>query len=469
MDEPSPQLYWSELAQHLAQVLPSLASGCDIAFVGGTVRDAFLGRASKDIDIAVDGDAIALARRAADALPAALYIMDRERGVARLFLEWQGQQHRVDIACYRGASLALDLADRDFRINAMAVELGGSLSQLIDPLGGADDLRRRVLRRCAPHALQADPVRILRALRLCVQFGLRLHPNTAADLRANVAGLEQVSGERLRDELFHILGLEDAASRALRVLEQVGAMPYMPWAGGSDAPGETSERRIRRAQTMGSILKCISARRGDNTAASFHLGMLVIQLDRFRAELQAHLEQRYADGRSQAQLLMLGSWLRAAAAGAQSPAGRAAAAASALKLSQPEARRLRHMLADALPMDASPRSDLQLHRFWVTRASGGIDSILLAAADALSAPTAPLQEQWLALVGAWTAMLDAYFRRHSELVQPPPLLNGRDIMRLLNIAAGPRVGQLLHELREAQVKGIVKTDSDARTFVLQRN
>ena len=97
----------------------------------------------------------------------------------------------------------------------MAADLLGDLSRLIDPLDGLRDLRAKVLTRCAPQALSDDPVRCLRAIRQSTQLGLKIHPDTLADIRMNAGALTETSPERIRDEFFKLLALNDA-SRAIR-------------------------------------------------------------------------------------------------------------------------------------------------------------------------------------------------------------------------------------------------------------
>ncbi len=89
---------------------------------------------------------------------------------------------------FASADLESDLRDRDFTINAIAIDLRHP-EKLIDPLGGARDLQSRVLRVCAPEALENDPIRILRAVRLSIEFGLRIPPETARLMRQALPGL----------------------------------------------------------------------------------------------------------------------------------------------------------------------------------------------------------------------------------------------------------------------------------------
>ena len=164
MSDPRPQLAWADFVLDLVEFLRTRQVDAPLYLVGGVVRDAYLRRPTTDIDIAVDGDAVGLARRVADWLGGDIFVMDRERGVARVLATRADERLSLDFARFRGHTLEQDLQDRDFTMNAMAVDLHGDLQVLIDPLGGLTDLRRKVLRCCSSRSFADDPVRMLRAV-----------------------------------------------------------------------------------------------------------------------------------------------------------------------------------------------------------------------------------------------------------------------------------------------------------------
>lgn len=464
-----PSLSWTDFVYDLGELLGAQVIETPVYLVGGAVRDAYLRGAIKDIDIAVDGDAIGLARRVTDLLNADVYIMDRERGVARVFVTYQGENIYVDFARFRGATLEEDLHDRDFTMNAMAADLLGDLEVLIDPLGGALDLNHKILRRCSGSSIADDPIRVLRAIRLSTQFGLRIHPDTLADIHVQADALSQCSGERVRDEFFKLLSL-DRAGRGLRVLLHLGVLrrimardnPKVLMQLDSAAVVSWSDA-LAVVERMSAILKSISKRRSDNTAASFDLGTLVIQLDRFRASLQVHIEQEYGNGRRHSELLILAALLHDRA---DTDIG---ALAKTLKLTVAEGRKLASVIKNFRRIaDQDNWTELDRHRFWYELGESGIDAILLAAAAYLGTRGGEFnQAEWLENVEVLTLLLDAYFSRNDKVVNPALLLDGNDIRQLCQIKSGPLVGDLLTALREAQVTGKVCTISDARDFVLR--
>lgn len=468
MNDSSTRLLWPPVVYELAQSFQSFPKQPPVYLVGGAVRDAYLRRAVGDIDIAVNGDAIALARWVTDAWQADIYIMDRERGVARVFVKCCERAVTIDFARFRGSTLEADLRDRDFTMNAMAADLLRDPAGLIDPLDGASDLRQRTLRRCSPRAIADDPLRALRAVRQSVQFDLKIHPDTAADIRKRAKGLRHTSPERLRDELFKLLSL-DRPARGLRVLGHLSLLQFVfPSLAASEVraspligPGSTWANSLAVVERAAAILKAVSGRRTDNTAAAFDLGMLVIQLDRYRALLQAHFAQVYGNGRSRAALLTLAAALHAASA------QQARSVAKLLMLTSDELRRLSLIIGSYRQIvEQAEWPTLDLHRFWHRLGDCGLDAVLLAAAFVLGMEGSQLnQGDWLAFVERVLNLLDTYFNRFDEVVEPSLLLDGSDIQTLLHVEPGPIIGRLLTALREAQATGAVESLAGAREYV----
>jgi tRNA nucleotidyltransferase (CCA-adding enzyme) len=224
-----------KLAEAVENAYPELgavreASGDPVYLVGGAVRDLLLGRGRADIDLAVVGDAAALAAKLG-AEP-----VEHERfATAKVRLDG----HEVDIATARSETYAhpgvlpvvepatdieTDLKRRDFTINAMAIPLQGAPA-LIDPCGGRADLDSGVLRVLHPNSLADDPTRALRAARYAARFGFAPAPDTEAQLRG--ADLGTVSAERREADLLR-LAREAAAARGFELLAGWGLVELRP-------------------------------------------------------------------------------------------------------------------------------------------------------------------------------------------------------------------------------------------------
>ncbi|MBF8286352.1 MAG: tRNA nucleotidyltransferase, partial [Dehalococcoidia bacterium] len=195
----------------------------DAYVVGGCLRDALLGREGHDIDLAVEGDTLALGRDLAGAWGGHFFPLDEEAGLARVLLPQRSAQ--IDLQPLRG-TIEEDLLLRDFTIDAMAARLAGAASgraAVIDPTGGQADLRRRLVRVVAEDAFRADPLRPLRGARLAVELGFTVEPDTADLIRRHASGPATAAAERRREELMRIMATA-RAGEGLRLLDDLGLL-----------------------------------------------------------------------------------------------------------------------------------------------------------------------------------------------------------------------------------------------------
>ncbi len=446
--QPARPLIWPDIVLELADSLADYPE--PIYIVGGAVRDAYFGLPIKDIDLVTRRGAAALARQIANTLRGDVFVMDAERDVARVLLEAPDGRLNIDVAAFRADDLAGDLRARDFTINAMACHLQGDMTLLIDPLGGESDLKQKLIRRCTAQSFTADPLRTLRAVRLSIQIHGRIERETLSDLRRHADKLATVSPERLRDEAVRLLAGAKPHS-ALRVMDAVGLLPAVLPDVSALSP---SDRALvfSVVERLDHILVTISPQRSDNTAAAFGLGAFVVSLDRFRPALQAHVSGQWANERPHRALLIL-----AAALACSAPASVSAADAMCerLRLSNPERARLTAILrADrALVADLDrPLDDLTLHRYWYGPRDAGVDAVLIALAEELGRAGVALdQDRWVQVLERAQTMLEAFFVRFADVVEPAPVIDGHALMKHLGLRPGAVVGKLLTAIREAQV------------------
>lgn len=212
--------------------------GYRVHLVGGVVRDLLMRKSIWDLDLVVEGDALALARRLSELFGVEVHAFE-DFGTAHLKV----QNTKLELATTRRetyphpgaypvverASLKEDLLRRDFTINAMALSINPEdFGTLIDYFGGLKDLKEGLLRVLHPMSFVEDPVRILRALRFAGRFGFRLSKNTEKLLRKAVELqlLKQAPRGRLLNELRLSLREEKLTDiielyKKYNVLEQV--------------------------------------------------------------------------------------------------------------------------------------------------------------------------------------------------------------------------------------------------------
>ena len=180
--------------------------------VGGAVRDLRRGLAPNDLDLVVAGDASDQTAAIGRGLDGHVFALDEARGQYRIALTDGRPVRYIDVAPLVG-DIEADLRERDFTIDAMAAPLipGAGLGPLIDPLGGARDLEARIVRMTDAARFAADPLRLLRAVRLASELDFEIEAATAAAIEREAGQLEGIAAERQRDELCRMLATPRAA------------------------------------------------------------------------------------------------------------------------------------------------------------------------------------------------------------------------------------------------------------------
>jgi putative nucleotidyltransferase with HDIG domain len=444
--------------------------------VGGVVRDRLLGKTSAhlNLDLAVPSSALKLASELAAELGGAYVPLDEQAGTARIVC--QGLE--IDLSDFRGRALEDDLRGRDFTLNAIAVRLPDWLGNpadprpLIDPLHGVAALKSGRLRACSPTSFTDDPVRILRGYRLASQFGLTLDGAVEPLMRHAVPLLSKVSGERIRDELLAIFET-DAAAPALRALEALGALDI--------------------------LIPELAPGRGLDQGDFHHLDVLshqletVAQADRFlkdfdefsapmRGPLSSYCAVQQVDRRSRKALIKLGGLLHDVGKPAKrtvepdgeiwfighehSGAELVIEIVKRLRLSNRESEMVHRLVLYHLRpglLSREPQLTRRaVYRFYRDLGDDGPACGLGWWADRMATRGKKSRVDQIDQQRAFLEeLLHAYFFRAEEVVKPTRLIDGYQLMELLGLRPGPKVGELLASIEEAQAEGLVATRDQA--------
>ena len=488
----SSPLTFSPILDDVSQALPKKTV---IYLVGGAVRDAFLKKESHDLDFALPRNALKVARKAANALQGAYYRMDDEHQTGRVVLVADdGTRTTMDFAAMGSPDLEEDLRKRDFTINAMAVDVHQP-QELLDPLGGLTDLLNKRLRVCSPTAFLDDPVRVLRAIRMAAGFSLTMVSETRQLIKQAVDSLPMVSPERVRDELFKIFdGPQPATS--IRALEMVGALEHVlpeiiATKGVSQSPPhiyDVWEHTLHTLQRLDVVLSLLDEgySHDNESGGDITSGLISLRLGRYRKQVTQHFNTSLSIERSSRALLFLAALYHDAGkpecriveedgrirftGHEEGGAKMAADRGTAFHLSNAEIDRIKvivrnHMRPWHLAKEEKPPSRRAIYRFFRDTQEAGVDICLLDLADimAIYDPTS-LQEELPKHLEIVRTLLEAYWEQKEEIIYPPALVDGNDLMRKLKLRPGPKIGELLEAIREAQAMGEVKTKGDALEF-----
>ena len=235
-----------ELQSHLSSPSFRLVSeaadelGLEAYVIGGYVRDIFLNRPSKDIDIVAVGSGIELAKAVARKLgKGANLSVFKNFGTAQvkasdLELEFVGARresysHDSRKPIVEDGTLEDDQNRRDFTINALALCLNKDrFGELIDPFGGLDDMEDLIIRTPLDPDItfSDDPLRMMRAVRFATQLGFFIDPDTFDAIIRNRERISIISKERIVDELNKIM-LSPKPSIGFELLDKSGLLPLI--------------------------------------------------------------------------------------------------------------------------------------------------------------------------------------------------------------------------------------------------
>jgi poly(A) polymerase len=470
------------MSEGLRAVRSALA-GRTAWLVGGALRDRVLERRSADVDVVVDGDVAEAARAVARAAGrAACFALSEDFGAWRVVARDHSWQ--VDVEPLRAGSLEADLGLRDFTVNAIAEPIAGGAP--IDPLGGLADLAARRLRMAAPSAFADDPLRVLRLARVAVELDLEPDLQTLRVARAHAEALESCSAERVFLELRRIIAAPQAL-RGLDLMADVGAtavvLPEL------HALRGVEQSRFHHSDVYGHTLEVLEQTIALTSACAGNGPDPGLVLGEHRAQLAELLAEPLADELTRGDALRWGALLHDAAkplTRAVRPADgrvtfidhdrRGAELAREVLLRLRASERLgahvaalvrHHLRLGFLVHEPQPLSRRTVFSYLRACSPVEVDVTLLSVADRLATRGDRAQESIDAHLAVARGLLADALRWRVE-GPPRPLLRGDELAGELGIPTGPRVGELLEGLAEAQYAGDVLTREQALAYTRAR-
>lgn len=474
----------SALLDTLREFCSSKAVGAYL--VGGLVRDALLGRAINDIDLAIEGDTRSIGRELASILGGQFVLLDDERDIIRIALRRRDGTYFVDISPMHDG-VSEDLRRRDFTIDAMAVSLenisnGFTQESVIDPYGGLSDLRAGIIRAVSPSVFADDPARLIRASRLAAQLRLSIAEETARQIRRDAHLVSTIAPERVREELLKLLA-EPGAMDSIHGMDELKLLceiiPELAQAKDVTQPKEHYWDVFNHlVETVGQVERILQEQPPDRD-------YVVDMMPRFD-NMSEHFAEEVSDGHTRLTLLKLAGLLHDIA----KPATRTVESTGRIRflghhskgaeMTRRILKRLRfsrrgiellsmmvqhHLRPGQMAQDGELPTGRAIFRYFRDTGDAAIDTLYLNMADYLAARGPLLSErEW----SDYSLTVGHILREGLERKAPkslPHLIDGRDIMEAFSLAPGPRVGELLSLAQEACAGGEIDTKEDALEFL----
>lgn len=457
------------------KILSEIVKSCDneIYLVGGTVRDLLMGKESFDRDIIVcDEDARDFAVKFQKIFDAAFVPLDEVNRIYRLVLP--DKINYIDITNPVENSLEKDLMRRDLTINAVAVNIRSG--EIVDLCGGVTDIKNRTINLISEQNFEDDPLRLLRVYRFQSVLGFELTAETIQAVCKYADLIKKPAVERIVHELILLFGGKYADKALLN---------------------------MNKTWLLEEIFSVVKELKQVPPNSHHHLDLFHHSVETVRQiqiiyenssdEVKQHMEQIDFGGASRFAHLKLAGFLhdigKFSTWTIEEDTGRhrfikhddvgAKMAVPLLKkmsFSNKQVEYIVSMIKNHIypsQVMCSPEVDFEtpngekvMMRYIRKMEENVIDNIILAQADRLSARGEAITDEIVEKnISGLNRLRDFYLKVRDTLEPLPVLLNGNEVMRILNIKPSKQLGEIMNALHEAQLSGDVITKEQALEFI----
>lgn len=478
----------SKTSELLAKVSDFLArENVKSYVVGGFVRDVLLRRDAADIDIAVASDALEIAPKVAAALGGKYVLLDEANKIGRVVLVSEERHRELDFSTFEG-SIEQDLARRDFTIDAMAIDLRQLENDYadvrpIDPFDGWNDLHRGVIRAVAKTTFEEDALRLLRAVRLAAELGFSIDKQTETLIQRCASLIANVAGERVREELLRLLAVS-GAEQLLPYLDELGLLtaiiPELTQMKGVEQPKEhfwnVFDHSLKTVTAVDYLLR---------QGAWEYANDEVLAVTPWSAVLAEHFDLEVSHGSTRRLLLKMAALIHDIAKPqtktietdgrmrflrhAQEGTAITVNILERLRFSVKEIKLVEtlvkyHLRPGQMSNNGLP-TNRAIYRYFRDTGEAGIDILFLNLADHLATRGPHLDiASWQEHAEMVEYVLAQRFQE-KNLTAAPKLVDGHDLINILGMNPGPKIGELLETVREAQATGEVTSRQGALSYI----
>ena len=449
------------------EIITALKStGRKIYLVGGTVRDMLLNRPTYDKDLIVlDEDARSFSENLAKTLEATFVPLDEENKIYRIVLK--DKLNYLDITNPIENDFEKDIKRRDFTINALALDIYNG--EIIDFVGGKKDLENKKIRMITEENFDDDPLRILRGYRFQAGLGFEIEEKTLDAIKTRIEKLNQPAFERKIVEIIKLFGGKYAVE-ALLEMDKVGILEnlFPPIIDVKKVPPNSHHHLDlfnHSLEVVNQIQKIY-----ENSSQ----------------EIQTHLETTDFGGAPRLAHLKLAGFLHDIGKFStwtieennrhrfikhdDIGAKMAEKMLKEMKFSKKQieyiCKQIKLHIYPSGVLQAPNLNEKHYMRYIRKMENDVIDNIILAKADRLSAQGADITPEILnANLNGLDKMLQYYLDIKDSLKPLPKLIDGREVMQILNLTPSPRLGEIMDAIKEAQISGDIITKDEAIEFI----
>lgn len=447
-----------------------------IFVVGGTVRDFLLGKKSYDKDLIICGmEAKEFAEKLHKIFESAYVPLDEENKIYRIVLHKSADnepQNMIDVTNPIGDSIEQDLRRRDLTINAIAVDI--HTGEVLDLFGGISDLQNKLLNYIEEINFVDDPLRLLRVYRFQATIGFELTPETLNAVCKYTDLIQKPAKERINYELMKLFN-GDFTEKALLNMNKT-------WF-------------LEKIFPVVKELKQVPPNTHHHLDLFHHSVETVKQIqilyEQADEQVKEHLNKVDFGGFPRLAHLKLAGFLhdigKFSTWTIDQDTGRHRFIKHddvGAKLAKPLLKKLcfsnkqieyvsdliKNHIYPAQLMTSADVNEKAMTRYFRKLGDNVVDNIILAKADRLSARGEAITEEMVEQnINGLNKLLDFYFVSLETLAPLPKLIDGHDVMQILNIKPSPLLGEILNVLHEKQLDGEINTKDEAIKFVKTYN
>lgn len=398
-----------------------MGKGYQAFIVGGALRDSLLGQQAQDWDVATDARPEDIHELFSD-----MTRFDLKHGTVTLVF----RKRHCEVTTYRGtggygASIEGDLSHRDFTFNAMAYDITNK--RIIDPFGGKEDMTRNVVRAVLNpiERYKEDPLRMMRAIRFSLQLGYSIEPDTLMAIHFMARAIDRVAQERVRDEFLRILTVKKP-SVGFSLMRKTGLLK-----------GILPELLEGYRKRQNNYHKYTIYRHTMETVDSIENDPL-LRLSALFHDVAKPRVRKKADGRWR----FFGH--------AEASAELTKEIMLRLRFSNEWIDRVTHLVAHHMFDYKKELSDKAVRRFIKRIGKGNIDDIIrLRKADDLAHGPGRIDENE---IEGFRSRVNAQIKKSYPLSISDLTVDGNDVMIVLGLETGPKVGKVLNRLLEVVIE-----------------